>query len=156
VRVERPARSVQVRGDPDGLRRLVTNLVDNAVRHAGSGVTVEVTRDAAGRPDGRWARVTVADDGPGIPAADREPVFARLARRDDARGRDGGGPGLGLPIARALARAHGGTPPLEDASPGLRAVLRLPLPGVTAGGRGQNPQFGYYTSRSECGDPSPP
>ncbi len=120
VRVDRPTAPAVVRGNPDGLRRLVTNLVDNAVRHADTAVTVAVL---AGPP---WVRLSVRDDGPGIPAADRERMFDRFARRDDARDRDAGGSGLGLPIARELARAHGGTVTLEDAGPGLRAVLRLP------------------------------
>jgi signal transduction histidine kinase len=146
VQVDRPARPLPVHGDPDGLRRLVTNLLDNAVRHAESRVSVrmaaEDSRDdvpgsagggaggsgAGGRDDGRWVQLTVQDDGPGIPAADRERVFDRFARLDDARSRDAGGSGLGLPIARNLARAHGGTLTLEDAAPGVRAVLRLPLP----------------------------
>jgi signal transduction histidine kinase len=137
VQVDRPALPLRVHGDPDGLRRLVTNLLDNAIRHAESRVSVRVAaedcqddglRAAGRRAEGRWAQLTVQDDGPGIPVADRERVFDRFARLDDARGRDAGGSGLGLPIARNLARAHGGTLTLDDATPGVRAVLRLPLP----------------------------
>ena len=72
----------------------------------------------------------MADDGPGIPQAERERAFARFARLDDARSRpddEAGGTGLGLAIVRATARAHGGDAWLEDAMPGLRAVVRLPL-----------------------------
>src|SRR5262249_53578498 len=79
-------------GDPDGLGRVLTNLVDSAARHARTGVRVAV------RADGRDALVTVTDDGPGIPAEDRERVFDRFTRLDDARARDGGGAGLGLAI----------------------------------------------------------
>jgi signal transduction histidine kinase len=120
VRVSGPVAPAVVVGDPDGLRRLVTNLVDNAVRHAAAAVTITVAP----------GEVAVADDGPGIPAADRERMFDRFARRDDARDRDAGGSGLGLPIARELARVHGGSVALEDAAPGLRAVVRLPGGGV--------------------------
>ena len=73
--------------------------------------------------------LTVADDGPGIPAGDRERAFGRFTRLDDARSRDGdeaGGSGLGLAIVRATALAHGGSAWLEDAAPGLRAVVLLP------------------------------
>ncbi|HSV65523.1 MAG TPA: HAMP domain-containing sensor histidine kinase [Mycobacteriales bacterium] len=111
-----------VLGDPDALHRLVTNLVDNAVRHARCSVTLRVVVEPP------WAVLTVSDDGPGIPAADRERVFDRFARRDDARSRDAGGAGLGLPIARELARAHGGTVTLcAEPGGGLRATVRLPL-----------------------------
>ncbi len=82
------------------------NLVDNAVRYAKSSVVVSVSRD------GPWAELAVTDDGPGIPAADRERAFGRFARLDDARSRDGdeaGGAGLGLAIVRATAQAYGGT-----------------------------------------------
>jgi signal transduction histidine kinase len=71
----------------------------------------------------------VSDDGPGIPAADRERAFDRFVRLDDARSRDEtetGGAGLGLAIVRAIARTHGGSAYLEGAAPGLRAVVRLP------------------------------
>jgi len=107
-------------GDPVALDRVLGNLVDNAVRHTRTGVTVRVARDG---PD---VLVTVTDDGPGIPAADRERVFDRFTRLDDARDRDGGGTGLGLAIVHDLVRLHGGTVRLADADPGLRAEVRLP------------------------------
>ncbi|HEY9474209.1 MAG TPA: ATP-binding protein [Mycobacteriales bacterium] len=108
-------------GDPDGLRRVLANLVDNAVRHAASTVTVLV-----GPENPVWTVVTVCDDGPGIPEADRDRVFDRFTRLDDGRSRQAGGAGLGLAIVRDMVRAHGGTVTLADAGPGLRAVLRLP------------------------------
>ena len=119
----RPGPSVAVLADPEELRRVVQNLVDNAVRHAGS--AVELAAVAVG---GR-ARLVVLDDGPGLPADERERVFERFTRRDDARSRDVGGTGLGLPIARELAARAGGTVRLEDASPPwtLQAVVELPL-----------------------------
>ena len=74
------------------------------------------------------AHVTVTDDGPGIPAADRERVFDRFTRLDDARARDAGGSGLGLAIVRELVRRHGGTVALRGTAPppGLRVDVRLP------------------------------
>ncbi|MFI0896115.1 sensor histidine kinase [Streptomyces sp. NPDC020983] len=95
---------VLVDGSPDHLRRMVANLVDNAVRHASGAVTVELTRDG---PAGR-ARLDVADDGPGIPPEHHATVFDRFTRLDHARARDTGGSGLGLPIARDIALAHRG------------------------------------------------
>ncbi|MFG1920569.1 ATP-binding protein [Cryptosporangium sp. NPDC048952] len=122
-RVDRPgAASAVVEGDEDALTRVVTNLVENAARYAETRVEVRV-----GAADGR-AWLQVVDDGPGIPAADRERVFARFTRRDDARDRDSGGAGLGLAIAREIVRRHGGTIALSDASPhGLVATVRIPL-----------------------------
>jgi signal transduction histidine kinase len=119
-----------VPGDPDALRRLLVNLLDNAVRHAASQVCVSVCSEAG------WAVLTVVDDGPGIPDAERERVFGRFTRLDNARDRTGEeGAGLGLAIVRSTAEAHGGSVALGDAavageagsSPGLRAVVRLPL-----------------------------
>jgi signal transduction histidine kinase len=114
-----------VAGDPDALSRLLVNLLDNAVRHAASKVSVSVAAEPG------WAVLVVADDGPGIPAQDRERAFGRFSRLDDARSRTGEegnqGSGLGLAIVRATAEVHGGSASLEDASPGLRAVVRLPL-----------------------------
>jgi signal transduction histidine kinase len=112
-----------VTGDPDGLRRVLRNLIDNALRYAKSGVTAAVRRD------GQEVILTVSDDGPGIPGRDRERAFDRFVRLDTARSRDedeAAGSGLGLAIVRATALAHGGSAHLEDASPGLRAVVRLP------------------------------
>jgi signal transduction histidine kinase len=124
-----PAETVLAIGDTGRLERLMVNLVDNAVRYATSSVVVSAYRDGA------WAELTVTDDGPGIPEADRERVFGRFARLDDARSRDGaeaGGAGLGLAIVRATAQAYGGTAYLEAAvpPPGLRAVVRLPASGA--------------------------
>jgi signal transduction histidine kinase len=114
--------SCVVAGDPDALRRLLVNLLDNAVRHAASQVSVSVRSEAG------WAVLTVTDDGPGIPAPDRERVFGRFTRLDNARDRTGeDGAGLGLAIVRSTAEAHGGSAALGDAGPGLRAVVRLPL-----------------------------
>ena len=107
-----------VRADPGAVRRVLTNLVDNAVRHARTTVRVSVGPGL----------LTVTDDGPGIPAADRDRVFDRFTRLDQARGRDQGGAGLGLAIVRELVTAHGGTVTLSDASPGLVATVRLPDP----------------------------
>lgn len=122
-RVSRPgAASAVVEGDEDALTRVVTNLVENAVRFAETRVEVRV----GARDDQAW--LEVVDDGPGIPEADRERVFARFTRRDDARDRDSGGAGLGLAIAREIVRRHGGTIALSDADPhGLVVTVRIPL-----------------------------
>lgn len=105
------------RGDAAALARVVRNLVDNARRHARSRVAVTVA-------DGE---VTVDDDGAGIAPADRERVFERFVRLDEAREREAGGSGLGLSIAREIARDAGGDVVLDE-SPwgGLRATLRVP------------------------------
>lgn len=105
------------------LVRALTNLVDNAVRHARTGVVLDATAV------GHQVEVTVTDDGHGISVEDRERVFDRFTRLDEARDRDSGGSGLGLPITRALLRRNGGDVRLEDAAPGLRAVVRLPTDG---------------------------
>lgn len=111
---------VQVTGDRASLERAVRNLLENAVRHARTRVRVDVQRFA------HEAELTVEDDGPGVPVADRDRIFDRFARLDDARARDDGGTGLGLAIVREIARAHDGTVRVEDARPGARFVLRLP------------------------------
>ncbi|NUR85624.1 MAG: HAMP domain-containing protein [Nonomuraea sp.] len=109
---------VVVRGDALDLGRVLTNLIDNALRHTAGKVEVALTADGV---------LTVTDDGPGIPEEDRERVFNRFTRLDSGRSRDEGGAGLGLAIVRETVRAHGGTVHLEDAGPGLRVVIRLPL-----------------------------
>ncbi|MFC0865584.1 ATP-binding protein [Sphaerimonospora cavernae] len=121
------ASPVTVPGDELDLGRVLANLLDNAVRHASSTVSVAVWRSSGSGAGRDTAELTVTDDGPGIPPRDRERVFDRFTRLDDARSRDDGGAGLGLAIVRTTVRAHGGTVHLEDAAPGLRAVIRLPL-----------------------------
>ncbi|WP_393997925.1 ATP-binding protein [Xanthobacter cornucopiae] len=110
---------VEVKGEQ--LKRCIGNLVSNAVRHAD---TVEIS----GARDARWLIVTVDDDGPGIPEEKRDDVFRPFLRLDDARNQDEGGSGLGLSIARDVARAHGGDIVLAE-SPlgGLRATVRIPV-----------------------------
>ncbi|MHA6621052.1 sensor histidine kinase [Pseudonocardia sp. DLS-67] len=111
---------IVVRGAAEHLRRLVANLVDNAVRHAAGVVTVRL-RERDGD-----AVLEVEDDGPGIPADRHEAVFDRFARLDEARARDAGGSGLGLAIARDIAVHHGGSLAVAGGPPG--AVLRARLP----------------------------
>ncbi|MFF7632421.1 sensor histidine kinase [Kitasatospora sp. NPDC008050] len=115
-----PAR-VPGRDSPVG--RVVRNLLDNAARYASS--QVEVTLQAV---DG-WAVLTVADDGPGIPVADRQRVFERFVRLDSARSRSTGGAGLGLALARSIAHGLGGTVLAEPPTnlPGAKLSVRLPL-----------------------------
>jgi signal transduction histidine kinase len=111
----------RVRGDPDRLRQVVRNLVDNAARHARSKVTLGLQAEAGS------AVLTVADDGPGIPAAERERIFERFTRLDEARASDSGGYGLGLAITREIVAAHGGTVEAGDPPVGARLVVHLPL-----------------------------
>jgi len=118
--------SLSIEGDatiivrPDAFRRMLFNLVSNAARH---GDTIAVTAIH----EGRWLTLHVDDDGPGIPEALRDEVFKPFVRLDEARNQDEGGSGLGLPIARDVARAHGGDIALEDGPlGGLRATVRLP------------------------------
>jgi signal transduction histidine kinase len=113
---------VRVAGDPDQLHRAVRNLVDNAVRHAHRAVTLSVT---AGNGEGQ---VVVGNDGPPIPAGDRLKIFDRFVRLDDSRSRQGGGAGLGLPIARDIVEAHGGTITVDDRADGAAFRILLPLP----------------------------
>ncbi|MFF8608356.1 sensor histidine kinase [Streptomyces sp. NPDC015346] len=123
VRVE-AEEGVEAPGSRGQLARVLANLLDNAQRHARSRITVTV------RAEGAWAVLAVTDDGEGVPAAERERVFERFVRLDDARTRDEGGAGLGLAIARDVARRHGGDLTVTDApSGGARFVLRLPLDG---------------------------
>ena len=112
-----------VLGNRDELGRLVRNLVENAARHARSTVQLAVAAEDGG------ARLDVVDDGPGIPAEERERVFDRFYRADFSRSRDTGGTGLGLAIARAIAEGHGGELRLVDSVAGAHFVLDLPADG---------------------------
>jgi signal transduction histidine kinase len=111
----------RVAGDGDAFRRVVRNLAGNAARHARSRVALSL------RTEGSTVRLAVDDDGAGIPAGDRERVFERFVRLDEARARDGGGAGLGLAIVKEVVRAAGGTSRAE-ASPlgGARIEVSLP------------------------------
>lgn len=111
----------RVRGDAVALGQVTRNLVDNAARHAASQVALSVRESDAG------VELVVEDDGPGILPHDRERVFERFVRLDDARSRDAGGSGLGLAIVAEVVRAHGGT--VEVGVGGLGGasfVVRLP------------------------------
>ncbi len=114
--------SLVVRANLDEVRRAIANLVDNAVRHA----RTEVTLRAQATPTG--AELRVVDDGHGIPHDQRERVFDRFTRLQESRDRDSGGSGLGLPIARELLRRNGADVQLGDpaAGSGTEAVVTWP------------------------------
>ena len=107
-------------GDRHLLSQALANLVDNAVKYTSAGGRILV----AARRDGAAVELSVADSGPGIPAADRTRVLDRFVRLDASRHSPGSG--LGLSLVRAVARRHGAELRLEDNAPGLRAVLRFP------------------------------
>ena len=122
----RDSADTTVVGDVRLLERAVGNLLDNASRHACGRVEVTVSRTT------RAIVVDVDDDGPGVPTEDRERVFERFTRLDEARDRDRGGSGLGLAIVRDVARAHGGD---VECSPGPLGGARfsVTIPAATAG-----------------------
>jgi len=126
LRVERRVRPVRVSGDRARLGQAVTNLADNAARHAHS--VVRLTLDD--RPD--RAVIVVEDDGPGVPDDQRDHVFERFVRLDVSRERASGGSGLGLSIVREIVLAHAGTVRMIDglangSGPGCRVEVELPL-----------------------------
>lgn len=120
-RASLPPMAAEIRGNRHLLGRALSNLVDNALKYTPAGGHVTVSLE----PAGAVARVVVADDGPGVPEADRDRVFDRFVRLEASRTSDG--KGLGLSLARAVVGLHGGTVRLADNQPGLRAVVELPL-----------------------------
>ncbi|GII60628.1 two-component sensor histidine kinase [Sphaerisporangium krabiense] len=123
----RLAPGVVVKAMDTQIARVLTNLLDNAQRHAKRVVVVEVRA-----VDGH-AELIVCDDGDGVAVADRERIFDRFTRLDASRCRDKGGTGLGLAIVRDIAHAHGGTIEVGDAPEGGACfVLRIPLPAPEA------------------------
>lgn len=115
---------VCVPADEDLLARAVQNLFGNAVQYNRDGGRIEVTLESTDS----WAKLTVANTGPGIPPEHREAVFERFHRVDEARSRDTGGVGLGLSLAREIALAHDGDLTLDDAPEGLTSfTLTVPL-----------------------------
>src|SRR6266487_3221613 len=121
--------SLPVRAAPDAVLQVLTNLLDNATRHSPEGVAIRLEA----RPQGAHALIAIQDGGPGVPLAERERIFERFIRLDEeGSSRRGGGVGLGLYVARRLARAQGGD--LRVAEPvgvegGARFELLLPLAG---------------------------
>ena len=100
------------------------NLLENAERHARTAVSVSLAHSGA------FVILEVSDDGPGVPVEDRERIFDRFVRLDEARGRDAGGAGLGLAITREIVVAHGGEVAVAEApGGGARFVVRLPAAG---------------------------
>jgi two-component system OmpR family sensor kinase len=115
------AERLVVDGDPMGLKRVLENLVNNALKFGGRARARAITRDG-------MAVIEVDDDGPGIPIEEMERAFEPFHRLEASRSRDTGGLGLGLAVARAIARAHGGDVTLANKPEGgLRATLTLPL-----------------------------
>uniref|UniRef100_UPI002027BFB8 sensor histidine kinase n=1 Tax=Actinotalea sp. C106 TaxID=2908644 RepID=UPI002027BFB8 len=140
----------ETQGERTAVVRVVRNLVENAARHARTTVHVHVVDGA----------VTVEDDGNGIRAEDRERVFARFVRLDEAREREAGGSGLGLAIAREIAREHGGDVTLDESTlGGLLAQVSLPQhasldPGQAAGPSGQSSPTPGAETKTQKGWPA--
>jgi two-component system OmpR family sensor kinase len=123
VRIESAA-PASVRGEADGLRRALVNLVENAIKYTPRGGKVELSLGVG--PE--TAVIDVSDTGIGIEPADAERIFDPFVRLDAARSRDTGGAGLGLAIARSIVVAHGGTLSVESRpGSGSRFTIRLPL-----------------------------
>ena len=114
-------------GDADRLRQVLDNLLDNALRYSASGsvIRVRVQKEA------HACIVQVSDSGPGLSQKDQEQIFDRFYRADSARGRQSGGMGLGLAIAKAIAEAHGGRIQVQS-QPGAGTVFSLCLPAPPA------------------------
>jgi two-component system, OmpR family, sensor kinase len=119
------AEPLSVHGDPDDLRTLLRNLVDNAVRYSGAGGRVDVSVEEVASGDGRMARLTVSDNGPGIPPEERERVLDRFYRR---AGSQPPGSGLGLAIVKAIADAHGAAVQLGDGPSGKGLSVSVLFP----------------------------
>jgi heavy metal sensor kinase len=123
VSADAPGQAV-IQGDNDLLRRMLDNLIDNAIRHAPDGGRVTVALADLGGT----AELSVTDSGSGVDPALRETVFERFTRADPARQRETGGAGLGLALCAAIAQAHGGSIRLDaGAGAGARFVVRLPI-----------------------------
>jgi signal transduction histidine kinase len=121
LQISRLESGLAVRGDADALLRVLTNLLDNAIRHGGGRVVLGARRENGA------VQLEIADDGPGFAPDDLDHVFEPLFRSDRARAPATGGTGLGLAIARRLARAHGGDiEAANDPAGGARATLTLP------------------------------
>jgi signal transduction histidine kinase len=129
LRVDAPA-AAPVRGNRELVSQALANLIDNAIKYAGpngqvNGAPAEIVVKAGN--DGERISISVADRGPGIAEADRGRVVERFVRLEQSRSEPGSG--LGLSLAAAVARLHGGELKLEDNHPGLRSTIALPRAG---------------------------
>ena len=130
LKIDAPAPAA-VRGNRELVSQALANLVDNAIKYAGpdaskiNGAAAEILVKAGA--DGERITLSVADRGPGIPEADRGRVVERFVRLEQSRSEPGSG--LGLSLASAVARLHGGELRLEDNRPGLRSIIALPRTG---------------------------
>lgn len=111
---------IMVRGDRELLAQAIVNLLDNAQAHTPKGTRIALEVEAGDE----WARLTVADDGPGVAEADRTRIVRRFVRLESSR--TTAGHGLGLNLVAAVAAAHGGELLIHDNQPGLRATITLP------------------------------
>ncbi|MFQ6089944.1 MAG: sensor histidine kinase [Candidatus Bipolaricaulia bacterium] len=116
---------LEIEGDEERLKQLLSNLVENALKYTQSGDRIELALER----EGPWAKLTVADTGIGIPEEDLPHIFERFYRVDRARSREEGGAGLGLAIAKWIVEAHGGRIEVQS-QPGQETIftVRLPLP----------------------------
>jgi two-component system OmpR family sensor kinase len=114
--------AITVNGNPDALRTLLNNLIDNAIRYCPEGASIDVVINAAMRNGPGGASIAVQDNGPGIPEADLARVMDRFYR---VAGSTATGSGLGLAIVKQIATAHGAQVRLENTHPGLRAIVQF-------------------------------
>jgi two-component system OmpR family sensor kinase len=128
-RLDLPEESVELTGDPARLHQVLTNLLANAGTHTPAGTTVTAAL-AVSQP---YIRLSVADDGPGIPESLLPEVFERFARGDTSRSRAAGSTGLGLAIVAAVAAAHGGSVDVTSRTGRTEFVVRLPVNAAVPG-----------------------
>jgi signal transduction histidine kinase len=137
------ARSIAVEGDRDLLTQMVVNLVENAITHTGSGVSIFVSL----RSEGGAAILSVSDNGPGVPLQERQRIFQRFYRAE--RSRTTPGNGLGLSLVAAVADLHGIAITVTDNQPGLRVTMRFARLGYTEPARGHIEPLGALQPATE-------
>ena len=119
-----------VTGSYELLRRAVENVVRNAIRYSPDGMPIDICVEPCTTPlsgDGEGVCISVRDRGPGVPEESLKRIFDPFFRVEEARNTNGGGSGLGLSIAKRAMQAHQGAVVAENAGPGLRVRLQLPI-----------------------------